>query len=214
MLLRVLRSFDGIIYAISAMVVLFLHPSFGRNELGNPDILCILPVIVVGWFSHRLPTTIPDIKNWNKVVLNLRLFTTTFICLFPFSIWRYTAPNNAYFLVNSQLAVVVGIILLIQLNALTFELACYTRNRWIKWGARTAKFLIIYFVLVPFLALTTTYFIDSYIYSITEFDDFYSLISYLPFWLRFCISIPVGLCIVLLFRIRYVLTKHFEAEGR
>ena len=212
--LRVLRSFDGIVYAISAMILLFLHPSFGRNELGNPDILCILPFMFIGWFSHRLPITISDIKNWNKIVLSLRLFATAFICLFPFTIWRYTAPGNSYFLINSQLAIIVGMGFLIQFNTLIFELACYTEDKLVKLGSRTVKFLIIYFLLVPFLALTTTYYMDSYIYSLTDFDDFYRLLSYLPFWLRLCIWVPLGLFLLLVYRMRLVLTNQFELGSK
>ena len=213
-LVQILRGFDGILYAFTAMFLLLFHPSFGRNELGNMDISCVLPVLVIGWFSYRIPPQFSDIKDWDKIVFNLRICSASFVLLSPFLIWWYSAPINTYLLINSQLAVIFGIGMLFQLNWLILVLAQYIGEKVIERAVLMANLLILYLLLVPFLAFVVTYIVDSYISSVTSFEDFYMLVRYLPPWLRSILIIPIIFCFFVLFRARNALVKHVEVEDK
>ena len=209
-MVQTLRGLDGILYSCSATIILFLHPSIGRNELGNFDIFCAVPVFVLGWFSHRLPKEFSDIINWNKTVIRLRFFSLFFVFLSPFLIWWYSIPGNIYFMITSQLAMLSGIGLFFQLSLLMLGLARYAGNKLMEWEARFVKFLIFYLLLVPFLAFLITYFLDSYIYSVTNFEDLFILFRYVSPWLLFFLVLPIMFSISLLFQLRYTLVKYFE----
>ena len=208
--LQLIRSLDGISYGYIILLLMFLHPTAGRNELGNPGFFFLLPVITIGWFCYRMPDRFMQIKRWPVIVSNVRLFSFALICLMPFILWYLTISNSKYLFINSQLSLFVGIGFLFHIAIMIHEIAIATSSKLMEILSKLNRIMLLYFILVPLFAFIITYFMDVYIHSLNTFGDFFAIIKIAPYWLRYLVLFPLFLSVSLVFSIRYLLVARYN----
>ena len=211
-LVQVIRWLDGVWYSIIILLVFLFHPTVGFDELGHPQIIWAIPLVVISLLAFRLPIKLGRIKNWSKSVIRLRFFSLSFSCLFPFLLWCYTTPESLYFLINSQLAIISGIGFLIYLNAVIQELGSYSKNRFIILGSGMTRHLLFYTLFVPFLTFIIVYFVDSYISIPKSYTDFYTIVILSPPWLQLLFFFPIGACFIQFWAMRTIFFKILSAS--
>lgn len=208
--LKIIRGLDGVFLASLSIIVMIFHPSLGRDELGVVNLICVAPIAVIAWFIYQLPPQLDSIKNWQNVIVNLRIFTFGFALLSPFLVWWNKIPDNMYLLINSQLAALAGIGFIFNLNRLIQELTIFSGHKSMEWESRFIKLVIFYSMLIPLIAILLTYTIDSLITSGNAFKDYHTILSITPKWFRAIIIAPVILTFSLLYRIRHFLARQFD----
>ncbi len=209
---QLIRALDGITCALIVMIVVLAHPSVGRDELGNFDILCVAPIIAIAGFVHRIPLVLSDSGVWRRCVHSLRVTTLIFALLAPFSVWWLKAPKNCYLMVNSLLGCIAGIAVLMSLCAVINQVSVDTDLRYMKWESKLTSILTLYILFIPFVAFVLTFYIDSYILSVSNLGDFYDLIVLFPNWVRAVLLVPVLLSIGTLVHSRHLLVAYLVPE--
>lgn len=163
MVLRLIRCIDGIIYALIATVLLLLHPSLGRNEIGHLDLILVLPLALIAFCASRIPlhvdqTPSPDERIgpfswrpiWGKVVLRLRFFSIVLVAISPLAILWSTVPANSYLAHN---AFWLGVAVL----GLSFNLLALANLLALRSGERDLAIEIRTMALVTFFGIATSY---------------------------------------------------------
>ena len=96
MSIQIIRSIDGLVYALIAAFVTIAHPAIGRDALGNPLLVCVAPVMLVGALCFLLPMEFHEIHRWKPLILKLRFLGSALFLLSPFIVWWVNIPDNSY----------------------------------------------------------------------------------------------------------------------
>ncbi len=204
--LQIIRRLDSLLFVFAAIIIIIVHPSIGRNELGQFDIFCMVPCIFLGWLCYQIPLNFENIPQWKLTVFSLRFFAVTLMIQSPFVVWWIPMPNNVYFFINAQIALCCGISFLFYLTKLVLELAKHTDAKSLAIEAKIAKTIIFYFILIPFISFMFSLILDYYTTAINTYNDFYFIFTQFPHWFRWMFIIPLLICMNLIFRIRIILT--------
>jgi hypothetical protein len=171
-LLRLIRSLDGIIYSLIATVLLLVHPSLGRDELGHLDLIAILPLAAIAFFAARIPlrySQIPDCDarllgglitwspRWPAAIFRLRLFAFALAALSPLAILWTTLPESRYLMHNAFWTIVAAFGLLFNVLMLANQLAAATRQPDLAAEARNTALFVFYMLFGAHLALSTLF---------------------------------------------------------
>ncbi len=208
--LQIIRSLDSLLFTFAVIVLIIIHPSIGKNELGQLDIFCIVPCSFIGWVCYQFPPKFKNITQWGPTVFNLRFVAVTLIFLSPFVFWWVLTPNNVYFFINTQLAICSGIAFLLFLTKIILELARVTDAKSLVIEAKIVKTVIFYFSLVPFISFTVSLVLDDYIAAINTYNDFYFIFTQFSHWFQWIFTLPIIICMHLIFRMRVILTNNYS----
>ncbi len=169
--LQIIRRLDSLLFIFAAIIIIIVHPSVGRNELGQFDIFCTIPHVFLGWVCYQFPLNFENIPHWKRTVFNLRFFAAALMIQSPFVVWWISIPNNVYLFVNAQLAICCGISFLLYLTKLILELANHYGEKSLAVKAKIAKTIIFYFMLIPFVSFMFSLVLDYYIATINTYND-------------------------------------------
>ncbi len=215
MLLRVIRSLDGILYATLATVFVLVYPSIGRNELLYVDVACVLPMAALAWVCFRLPSRCQGIARWEFTVFRLRCLTVAMIGFAPGAIFGLRAPDNMYLFLNSIFASLAGVGLLFNVVLLATCLAVSYRDFGSERLGRVTQFIIFYLLLVPLLgaviSLITFTFMTSYAEAIEGFRRLWLRKPWILLVVHAHVIIAIVFFGVVVLRVRGLLVRKFAA---
>jgi hypothetical protein len=169
-LIRLIRCLDGIIYVLIATVLLLVHPSLGRDELGHLDLIAVLPLAIIACVCARVPLHFSQIRpqssrvlgglvtwspSWPQAVFRLRLFAIALAALAPLAILWTTLPTNRYLMGNMFWAIIAALGLLFNLLVLANQIASFTGQRDLAIEARSTAYFIFYLLLGAHLAVSS-----------------------------------------------------------
>jgi hypothetical protein len=220
MYLKTLRALDGILFSLFAILVISIHPGLGKNTFGQFHLICCLPFLTLAWFVFQLPGSFDNTTRWRTYTMRARISAVIAAGLSPFIMWWSAYQNSIYLSVNFVIAMIAFISIILNLNMLLHELAAHNSNQILEYETRMNRFFIIYFLLIPFIALSKIALINliltqTYSHSLMDFIDsvqaMSSLASNVLMIIKYVTLIPILFLFSLLFRSRFALTKHYEA---
>lgn len=214
MLIHCIRGLDGIAYTIVVILFLAIRPSAACNEVGQVEIWCTFPLAALCWFCLRLPVRLDDDPIWPTRVLTLRCAAVAQTMLAPFLVWWFNFPTNNYLLVNSIMAVAAMIAFLYYLNELGHHLAKTLHFRRLQSAMNFGRHFVLYGSFVPFASILLSYVIDHYRALPRSVGDIYTLLLWIPDWLRLAFLAPVIFSVAGLFQLRILLARQLDQADR
>ncbi len=155
---QLIRALDGIAYSTVALAVVIAHPMLGRTPLGDLANLHLLPLLALAVSTFAVPTELlPGSDKWRANVWRLRLAVTLTFGLAPFVSWWLRAPDNAYLIAAGALALFAGVWYLLELATMVHELCAHCHEPRLTLESRVARVLVLYFVLIPTVAVHVSF---------------------------------------------------------
>lgn len=220
MLIRLIRCLDGIIFVLVATVLLLVHPSLGRDELGHLDLITVLPLAAIACFAAWLPLRIPQIPSqqdsvlrglvtwsphWPQAVFRLRLFAVAVAALAPLAILWTTLPTNRYLMGNMFWAILAALGFLFNLLVIANQIANFTGQRDLAIEARSTAFFVFYLLLGAHLAVAT-------VILALEWNalEVYNMLGFASVLLKLAFGSVTLYTVSILLRVQHALARHMR----
>jgi hypothetical protein len=216
--IRLIRCLDGIIYVLIATVLLLVHPSLGRDELGHLDLVTVLPLAAIACICAWLPLRIPQIRDqhssvlrglvtwspcWTRAVFRLRFFAVALAALAPLAILWTTLPANRYLMGNMFWAIIAALGFLFNLLVVANQLATFTGQKDLAVEARSTAFIVFYLLLGAQLAIGTV--VITLEWTALEI---YNMLGFASVLLKLTFGSITLYAVSILLRAQHALTRH------